>query len=101
VISQRPSSPRWRRSYVEGLDGGTGSAFDWHLAVGINRQRRLFLAGGLTPANVGSAIETVRPFAVDVSSGVEKTSGGKDPELVRAFIAAVRAADRALAATGE
>jgi phosphoribosylanthranilate isomerase len=88
-------------SYVEGVDGGTGRAFDWRLAVGITRQRRLFLAGGLTPANVGSAIDTVRPFAVDVSSGVEKASGGKDPELVRAFIAAVRAADRALARTGE
>ena len=71
--------------------GGTGERFNWDLAVqaqGLGRP--IFLAGGLTPENVGDAIRKVKPYAVDVSSGVEAAPGKKDPAKVRAFIQAVR-----------
>ena len=71
--------------------GGTGRAFDWQVARTVAEQIPLMLAGGLTPDNVGEAIERGRPWAVDVSSGTER-DGRKDHGLVRAFIDAVRAA---------
>ena len=73
--------------------GGTGETFDWTLA---RRTRelvpQLYLAGGLTPANVREAVRAVRPFAVDVCSGVELSPGRKSPELMGRFVAAARAA---------
>lgn len=66
---------------------GTGTAFDWNLLRQI--QRPYFLAGGLTADNVGGAVELLRPYVVDVSSGIE-TDGHKDPQKMAAFIAAVR-----------
>jgi phosphoribosylanthranilate isomerase len=83
-------------SYVPGLAGGTGQTFPWDLAVMAKERwtKPLILAGGLTPENVGRAVEQVRPTAVDVSSGVEAAPGRKDHALVRDFVAAVRAADR-------
>ena len=75
---------------VEGALGGTGHAFDWSLVVELAKTRKLVLAGGLTPANVAGAIERVRPWCVDVASGVESAPGKKDPARVRAFIEAVR-----------
>lgn len=76
--------------------GGRGVAPDWSRAAAIARTRPLVLAGGLTPANVGDAIRTVRPYAVDVSSGVESSPGVKDPGLIERFIEAVsRAGDTA------
>jgi phosphoribosylanthranilate isomerase len=72
--------------------GGTGIAVDWQRAAGIARTRRLVLAGGLTPANVGEAIKEVRPFGVDVSSGVESAPGIKDPDKVTQFLSNARAA---------
>lgn len=72
--------------------GGTGKRIDWDAAKRIARQRRTILSGGLAPENVRAAIEHVRPYGVDVSSGVEAGPGIKDPEKLRAFFAAVRAA---------
>lgn len=67
--------------------GGTGTLFDWNLLKGINRP--YFLAGGLTPENVGSAAALLNPYAVDVSSGIE-TDGCKDGNKMAAFVSAVR-----------
>ncbi len=74
---------------VNGLAGGSGRAFDWNLARGMSERFALILSGGLTPENVTQALELVRPFGVDVSSGVE-TDGQKDPEKIRKFIEQVR-----------
>lgn len=74
---------------------GAGETFDWNVLPPLLEHVRkpIFLAGGLTPDNVGAAIRTVRPYAVDVSSGVERERGVKDPALIEAFCAAVRQAD--------
>jgi phosphoribosylanthranilate isomerase len=72
--------------------GGTGTTVDWRRAAIIARSRRIILAGGLTPDNVRQAIDEVRPFAVDVASGVESSPGVKNHDLVRAFIEAARSA---------
>jgi len=75
------------------LRGGTGRTIDWNLARAAKQYGRIILAGGLTPENVGEAIRTVRPYAVDVASGVESSPGKKDPAKLRAFFAAVQEAD--------
>jgi phosphoribosylanthranilate isomerase len=81
---------------VEGYGGG-GQSFDWTAFPWshplLNASSRLVLSGGLTPANVTDGITRVRPWAVDVSSGVEAAKGIKDPDKMLAFVAAVRAAD--------
>ncbi len=77
---------------VSGALGGTGRAFDWGLVVGLAKRRRLVLAGGLTPENVATAIRQVRPWCVDVASGVETSPGTKDMARVRAFVEAVHGA---------
>jgi phosphoribosylanthranilate isomerase len=75
--------------------GGTGLTTDWGQARTLARSHRVILAGGLTPDNIAEAILTVRPFAVDVSSGVESLPGKKDPVKLRAFFCEVaRAAGR-------
>lgn len=77
-------------SYVPGQAGGTGECFNWDLVAQAKAlERPVILAGGLTPDNVASAIRQTRPYAVDVSSGVERSPGVKDPARVRAFIQAV------------
>ena len=76
---------------MKGALGGTGHTFDWNIASEIAKRHPVFLAGGLSPANVRQAIETVQPWGVDVSSGVE-TDGVKDPAKIAAFADMVRSA---------
>lgn len=76
------------------LRGGTGRTIDWTRAAVVAAARRVVLAGGLTPANVGMAIRQVRPFGVDVSSGIEDRPGVKNVQAMTAFVAAVREAER-------
>lgn len=76
-------------TYVPGTPGGTGEAFDWSL-VPRDAAKPLILAGGLTPENVGDAVRQVRPYAVDVSGGVEASKGIKDAAKIQAFIQRAR-----------
>jgi phosphoribosylanthranilate isomerase len=76
-------------TYVEGVPGGTGEAFDWSL-VPRDLSKPIILAGGLSATNVAQAIAQVHPYAVDVSGGVEQSKGIKDHAKIRAFIQAVR-----------
>jgi len=71
--------------------GGHGRSFDWKLLSKVSRKKPIMLSGGLTPENVAEAIRIVCPDAVDVSSGVERSPGKKDPEKINAFAANVRA----------
>ncbi|MDP1662280.1 MAG: phosphoribosylanthranilate isomerase [Phycisphaerales bacterium] len=75
---------------IEGARSGAGETIDWNAVVPLARQRRIILAGGLTPDNVAEANRTVRPYGVDVSSGVESSPGKKDPIKIRDFLQAVR-----------
>lgn len=80
-------------SYVPGVLGGTGQTFNWDLACeAVRLGGRVILAGGLVPENVARAVAAVRPYAVDVSSGVESAPGRKDPVRMREFVAAARGA---------
>lgn len=79
-------------TYSPAVHGGSGATFDWNIATEATAYGRLILSGGLTPTNVAEAIKKVRPFAVDVCSGVEESPGKKDPAKIRAFIRAARAA---------
>ncbi len=81
-------------TYCEDLRGGTGKPFDWNLALPAKKIGPVILAGGLTPRNVGQAVSRVRPYGVDVCSGVEKSPGIKDPEKVRAFLANIRSGSK-------
>ena len=76
-------------AYVPGRPGGTGHSFDWKLAMAAKGHGPIIIAGGLTPENVAEAVCTVRPWGVDVASGVEAAPGRKDSERVQRFIAAV------------
>jgi len=78
--------------FDKSLFGGTGKTFDWNLARRANGRRRIFVAGGLTPENIADAIRIVRPYAVDVCSGVEARPGRKDPARIVALMGAVKAA---------
>lgn len=77
-------------TYREGVPGGTGETFDWNLAAEAKSNRRIILSGGLTPENISRAIKLVRPYAVDVSSGVEAKAGKKDSDKLKKFIDQVR-----------
>ncbi|MCC7083138.1 MAG: phosphoribosylanthranilate isomerase [Burkholderiales bacterium] len=79
-------------AYVSGTPGGTGTRFDWSLVPG-GLPLPIVLSGGLTPETVGEAVRALKPWAVDVSSGVEAAKGIKDPQRIRDFIAGVRRAD--------
>lgn len=81
-------------SHSKGHCGGSGKVFDWSLSTPVTKP--VWLAGGLNADNVGQAIRAVRPFAVDVSSGVETKPGIKDASLIKAFVKAVREAENEL-----
>jgi phosphoribosylanthranilate isomerase len=80
-------------TYRKGVVGGTGESFDWS-CIPHDHGRKLIVAGGLHAGNVGEAIATSRPYAVDVSGGVEQSLGEKSPEKMQAFVAAVQQADQ-------
>ncbi len=79
-------------AHVPGMHGGTGQTAPWQLLAGFDPGVPVILAGGLTPDNVAEAIRIVRPYAVDVASGVEIAPGRKDPEKLRRFIENARSA---------
>jgi len=87
-------------SCTKASPGGTGNTFDWSkahdLVVATATWPPIVIAGGLTPENVGEALKRFKPFGVDVSSGVERAPGKKDPDKVRAFMQAVRAAEKSV-----
>ena len=93
VMAGYPAHAFLLDAHRAGSAGGTGRTFPWDLAMEAGRHGRILLAGGLTPENVGEAVRRVRPYAVDVASGVERRPGVKDPQKVRDFVAAVRRAD--------
>jgi len=78
----------------EGIRSGAGQTVDWQRAAEIAKRGRMILAGGLSVDNIATAIRTVRPHGVDVSSGVESRPGRKDPGLIQLFIKAARAAEK-------
>ena len=78
---------------IDSATPGSGEVFDWSLAEGAPSNRRIILAGGLTPENVADAVRVVRPWGVDVSTGVEAGPGRKDARKMRAFVEAAKAAE--------
>ncbi len=86
---------------LDAPEPGSGEVFDWSMLDGSERGRPLILAGGLHPENVAQAVRSVRPWGVDVASGVESSAGAKDPVKVREFILNARAAEAALEPTGQ
>ncbi|ARN76498.1 phosphoribosylanthranilate isomerase [Oceanicoccus sagamiensis] len=82
-------------AYRKGVPGGTGESFDWDL-IPAQYRSRIVLAGGLTPANIVAAVTQVKPYAVDVSGGVEASAGSKDNTKLVEFIEGVRRADASL-----
>lgn len=88
-VTERPGHPRF---LYEGARSGAGTRVDESEAARVARLGEMVLAGGLDPRNVGAAISAIRPFGVDVSSGVETAPGVKSPELISSFVAAARSA---------
>lgn len=91
-LDKYPVSAMLLDAKVKGLYGGSGETFDWSLLAAYHSPAPMVLAGGLNPDNVALAISQVRPYAVDVSSGVESQPGIKDPALVKRFIREVKQA---------
>jgi phosphoribosylanthranilate isomerase len=93
ALASYPTDAWLLDAYAPDKPGGTGERFNWELArAAQDHGRPIFLAGGLTPENVAEAVRQVRPYGVDVSSGVEAAPGRKDPARVRAFIRAAKQA---------
>ncbi len=95
TVSWEPARAYLLDSFHGEVAGGSGVPFNWGLALRAKTHGRVILAGGLTPENVQTAIETVGPYAVDVCSGVEASPGKKDPVKLAAFIRAAKGADAA------
>ena len=92
-LTKYPTDAWLLDAYSADKPGGTGEKFSWDLAVEAQRLGRpIFLAGGLTPNNVADAVRRVRPYGVDVSTGVEAAPGKKDPAKVKAFVQAAKGA---------
>ena len=87
-------------TYHKDMAGGTGMPFDWNLVEQVKPPGPVILAGGLTPENVGEAIRQVKPFAVDVNSGVEYQPGRKDSDKLKRFVHEVRKADELASKAG-
>ena len=87
-------------TYHKDMAGGTGMPFDWNLVGQVKPPGPVILAGGLTPENVGEAIRQVKPFAVDVNSGVEYQPGRKDSDKLKRFVHEVRKADELASKAG-
>jgi phosphoribosylanthranilate isomerase len=87
-------------TYHKDMAGGTGRTFDWKLVEQVRPPGPVILAGGLTPENVGEAIRQVKPFAVDVNSGVEYQAGRKDLDKLKSFVREVRKADELASKAG-
>jgi phosphoribosylanthranilate isomerase len=96
VDPEPTTSPLGPLVLYEGLKSGVGERADWVRARRLSQTARLILAGGLDPRNVGEAVRFVRPFGVDVSSGVESTPGKKSPALITSFISSAREAAEGL-----
>jgi phosphoribosylanthranilate isomerase len=96
-VFRKDARPLPELIHFEGASSGAGARADWALAAQLARRTRLILAGGLTPANVAEAIAKVRPYGVDVSSGVERAPGVKDPQSIFEFVRAARKAASELA----
>jgi phosphoribosylanthranilate isomerase len=87
-------------TYSKGMAGGTGLVFDWTIISSLNLRLPLILAGGIGPENVREAIDLVRPFAIDVNSGVERAPGQKDYARLHALMEQVRLADQGVRREG-
>jgi phosphoribosylanthranilate isomerase len=96
VYREGEPPPEGRRFLYEGPISGIGEMVDLGRATSLARLGEMVLAGGLHPGNVGEIVTAVRPHGVDVSSGVETSPGVKDPDLIRRFVAAARAAEERL-----
>lgn len=80
-------------TFVEGMTGGTGKTFDWNIAIRAKQYGRVILSGGINPENAAEAVRRVSPYALDVSSGVERSPGIKDHQKIRSLFEAIRQAD--------
>lgn len=97
VFREGKTPPNTSGTFVyEGPKSGAGETVNWSAAAGLSSNGNMILAGGLGVGNVGAAITAVRPFGVDVSSGVETSAGQKDSQLIKQFISAARAAEKDL-----
>jgi phosphoribosylanthranilate isomerase len=94
MINDYPARAFLLDAYVEGQPGGTGTPIAWDLAAQVTAKAPIILSGGLRPDTVADAVRRVRPFGVDVSSGVERAPGRKDRQKLKEFIAYVRQADQ-------
>ncbi len=89
-VAQYPAQAILFDTYSDAEFGGTGKSFNWEILQNISNLGNIILSGGLSPENVAQAISTVKPYAVDVSSGVEKSAGKKDHMKLKKFIEAVK-----------